>query len=85
MIKLNRKRKNTLLVFGLLLGFIFLSLTPLVPNAEVETRLMVNTIGIDMDERGMTVTAETINGGENEVVYGRGSMLADTLQDMNDR
>ena len=85
MIKLNRKRKNTLLVFGLLLGFIFLSLTPLVPNAEVETRLMVNTIGIDMDERGMTVTAETINGGENEVVYGRGSMLADTLQDMNER
>ena len=85
MIKLNRKRKNSLLVLFFSVMFILISLTPLVPSAEVETRLMVNAIGIDVGEDGMTVTAETINGEENEVVYGKGDMLVDTLQDLNER
>lgn len=54
--KLDRKYKNRILVLLFSAMFIFISLSPLVPMAEVDSRLMVNSVGIDADEEGVTVT-----------------------------
>lgn len=83
--KPDRKYKNRILVLLFSAMFIFISLSPLVPMAEVDSRLMVNSVGIDADEEGVTVTCETINGGTNEVVYGNGAMMAEALQNLNER
>ena len=83
--KPDRKYKNRILVLLFSAMFIFISLSPLVPMAEVDSRLMVNSVGIDADEEGVTVTCETINGGTNEVVYGSGAMMAEALQNLNER
>ena len=83
--RLSRKHKNTLLVLVFSAIFLAASLTPLSPGAEIQTRMMLNSLGIDVTEEGVVVTAETINGGDNEIVSGKGSILSEALQDMNER
>ncbi len=86
MIKLNRKHKNSLLVLFFTAMFILISLTPLVPGNEIETRLMVNSVGFDVKEDGtVEVSAETINGGKNEFIHGEGRVLSDALMNLNER
>ena len=83
--KLTRKRKNSLLIFLFSAIFLVAALSPLTPGAEIQTRMMLNSLGIDVTAEGVVVTAETINGGDNEIVSGKGSMLSEALQDMNER
>lgn len=87
MIKLDRKHKNSLLVLFFTAMFILIALTPLVPGNEIETRLMVNCVGFDVDnESGMiSVAAETISGGENEFIHGSGKAFSDALLNLNER
>lgn len=83
--KLSRKHKNTILVLAFSAIFLIAALSPLTPGAEIQTRMMINSLGIDVTEEGVLVTAETINGGDNEIVSGTGSILSDALQNLNER
>lgn len=83
--KLSKKHKNTLLILVFSAIFFVAALTPLAPGAEIQTRMMVNALGIDADDEGVSVTAETINGEDNEIVSGKGESLSEALQKMNER
>lgn len=83
--KLSRKHRNTLLVIAFSLLFLVASLSPLVRSEEIRTRMMVNAIGIDATDEGVLVTAETISEGSNEIVSGKGRVLSEALQNLNER
>lgn len=83
--KMSRRTANRLVAIAFVLLFALLAATPLVPEAEVGSCLMINALGIDCDENGVTLTAETADGTSTLTVHGEGVRVTDALQDMNER
>ncbi len=82
---LSRKTKTRLMIIAFALLLFSVSLTPLAPEAEIMTRLMADAIGIDVTDEGVVVTAKTINSGTAEVVSGKGEILREALQNIDER
>ena len=80
--KLTRKRRNSLLSAAFAVVFVMLALTPLLPEAEISTRLMLNVVGIDTADGTVRVTAQTMNGTSSETVHGEGLRIGDALEDI---
>lgn len=80
--KLTRKRRNSLLSAAFAVVFVILALTPLLPEAEISTRLMLNVVGIDTADGTVRVTAQTMNGTSSETVHGEGLRIGDALEDI---
>lgn len=80
--KLTRKCRNSLLSAAFAVVFILLALTPLLPEAEISTRLMLNVVGIDTAYGTVRVTAQTMNGTSSETVHGEGLRIGDALEDI---
>ena len=83
--KLTRKRRNALLSWAFAIIFIMLALTPLLPEAEIGTRLMLNAVGIDTINGQVIVTAQTLSGTSSETVHGEGLRVGDALEDIAER
>ncbi len=82
---LSRKVKNGIMIIAFAALLFVSALTPLAPEAEVMTRLIADAIGIDVTEEGVVVTAETMNSGTSEVVMGKGGILTEALQNIDER
>ena len=83
--KPDAKTVNRLISIAFVALFALLALTPLVPEAEVGSRMMISALGIDSSGGVVTLTAETAGGNGSETVRGEGARVTDALQDMNER
>lgn len=83
--KPDAKTVNRLISAAFVALFALLALTPLVPEAEVGSRMMISALGIDSSGGVVTLTAETAGGSGSETVRGEGARVTDALQDMNER
>lgn len=81
----SRRLKTRLLTIGMIVIFGMAALSPLSPEAEVKTRLMVDAIGIDANASGIAVSCQTVSGGASEVVKGEGESLSAAFADLNAR
>ena len=81
----NRKNRNRLISAAIAVIFALLAMTPLVPEAEVSSCLMVTALGIDSESGIIKLTAETSDGTATESVHGEGIRVTDALQDLNER
>ena len=81
----SRRLKTRLLTIGMIIIFGMAALSPLSPEAEVKTRLMVDAIGIDANASGIAVSCQTVSGGASEVVKGEGESLSAAFADLNAR
>lgn len=82
-LKHRTKSRLLLLAFGVLM--LAVAMTPLTPESELKTRLMVDAVAIDLTEEGVVVTAETSTASKREVVTGKGRMLSEALYDVNEQ
>ena len=60
--RLPGKTANRWVCIAFVLMFALLALTPLVPEAEIASCLMVNALGIDVNGGTVALTAETSGG-----------------------
>lgn len=81
----NRKNRNRLISAAIVVIFIVLAMTPLVPEAEVSSCLVVTALGIDSEAGVIKLTAETSDGTATESVHGEGIRVTDAMQDLNER
>ena len=78
----NRKNRNRLISAAIVVIFIVLAMTPLVPEAEVSSCLVVTALGIDSEDGVIKLTAETSDGTATESVHGEGIRVTDAMQDL---
>ena len=64
--KPDAKTVNRLISAAFVALFALLALTPLVPEAEVGSRMMISALGIDSSGGVVTLTAETAGGSGSE-------------------
>ena len=83
--RLPGKTANRWVCIAFVLMFALLALTPLVPEAEIASCLMVNALGIDVNGGTVALTAETSGGSSTESVHGEGGCVTDALHDMSER
>ncbi len=83
--KPDAKTKSRLLILLLAGILVLLAFTPLVPEAEIASCMMVTALGIDAEEDGVTLTAVMTGGSGEENVHGEGGNVTDALADMNER
>ena len=82
---LGRKNRNRLISAFAALIFILFAMTPLVPEAEISSCLMIGALGIDSVGGVVRLTAETSTGEKTETVRGEGVRVTDAIADMNER
>lgn len=82
--KLKKRTASNLVTIGLAAVLCIAAFLPIIPNGEINSRVMINTLGIDVGET-VRVTAETSNGGGKDTIFGEGIDLMTAIFDMNER
>ena len=82
--KISEKTRNRLILIMIVAACAVLALMPFMPEAEINSCMMVTALGIDGGE-SVTLTAVMTGGSGEESVHGEGAGVTEALEDISER
>lgn len=82
--KISEKTRNRLILIMIVAACAVLALMPFMPEAEINSCMIVTALGIDGGE-SVTLTAVMTGGSGEESVHGEGAGVTEALEDISER